>query len=238
VVCFMKEVTVTWPIEGTGFVLTYETGLANWWNRIGSVRYGPTSRALVASVRTSEQSPAFGRPRAVLRFMLHAGPVPPKRQEGKGARRLRFGRTWPRHRMETLPPSGEMMQQKVGRIDAMPNLLLKHPNTTLQRTSEACWNTLNMLLKHVKRTPENTWKPLQSYGTSKWNTCNVCVKYMQYPDKHTCNMRLENTDETYLWNTRNICLQHVSETIATYATSPDLLLQHPYETNATYIWNV
>jgi hypothetical protein len=29
VVCFMKEVTVTWPIEGTGFVLTYETGLAN-----------------------------------------------------------------------------------------------------------------------------------------------------------------------------------------------------------------
>jgi len=29
VVCFMKGVTVTWPIEGTG--------LPNWWNRIGSV---------------------------------------------------------------------------------------------------------------------------------------------------------------------------------------------------------
>jgi hypothetical protein len=48
-------------------------------------------------------------------------------------------------------------------------------------------------------------------------------------------MRLENTDETYLWNIR---MQHVSETSATYAicaTSLDLLLQHPYETNATYI---
>jgi hypothetical protein len=32
-----------------------------------------------------------------------------------------------------------------------------------------------------------------------------------------------------------IRLQHASETNATCATSPDLLLQHPYETIATYI---
>jgi hypothetical protein len=49
--------------------------------------------------------------------------------------------------------------------------------------------------------------------------------------------RLQHTSE----NKRNILnkhLQHASETLATYATCatfPDLLLQHLYETIATYI---
>jgi hypothetical protein len=45
---------------------------------------------------------------------------------------------------------------------------------------------------------EERHSTLSTFETSKYNTCNVCVKHMQHPDKHTCNMRLENTDETYL----------------------------------------
>jgi hypothetical protein len=33
--------------------------------------------------------------------------------------------------MDDLPASGETMQQKVGRRDATPDLLLKHLNTTV-----------------------------------------------------------------------------------------------------------
>jgi hypothetical protein len=33
--------------------------------------------------------------------------------------------------MDALPTPGETMQQKVGRRDATPNLLLKHANTTV-----------------------------------------------------------------------------------------------------------
>jgi hypothetical protein len=40
------------------------------------------------------------------------------------------------------------------------------------------------------------------------------------------------------WNIINKRLQHASETLATYATSPDLLLRHQNEIIATYIWNV
>ena len=87
---------------------------------------------VLASVRTSKPTPASGRPHAALCFALYAGPVPPERQEGKGARRLRFGRTQPRRRMDALPTPGEMMQQKVGRRYATPpDLLLKHPNATI-----------------------------------------------------------------------------------------------------------
>ena len=41
----------------------------------------------------------------------------------------------PRRRMDALPALGggqtETMQKKVGRTDATPDLLLKHPNTTV-----------------------------------------------------------------------------------------------------------
>jgi hypothetical protein len=33
--------------------------------------------------------------------------------------------------MDVLPAPEEMMQQKVGRRDATPDLLLKYPNTTI-----------------------------------------------------------------------------------------------------------
>jgi hypothetical protein len=41
-----------------------------------------------------------GCPRATLRFTLYAGLTSPERQERKDARRLRFGRTRQRHRMD------------------------------------------------------------------------------------------------------------------------------------------
>jgi hypothetical protein len=28
------------------------------------------------------------------------------------------------------------------------------------------------------------------------NTCYICVKHIQHSNKHTCNIRLEKTDET------------------------------------------
>jgi hypothetical protein len=37
--------------------------------------------------------------------------------------------------MDIMPAPGETMQQKVGKSDATPDLLLKHPNTT-QNMSE------------------------------------------------------------------------------------------------------
>ena len=39
--------------------------------------------------------------------------------------------TRPRRRMDALPVPRETMQQKVGRRDATPDLLLKHQNTTV-----------------------------------------------------------------------------------------------------------
>jgi hypothetical protein len=41
--------------------------------------------------------------RRVHYFALHAGPALPERQDGKGTRRLRFGRTQTRRRMGALP---------------------------------------------------------------------------------------------------------------------------------------
>jgi hypothetical protein len=72
-----------------------------------------------------------GRPRATLCFALHVGPMSPERQEGNGARHLQFGRTGQRRRMNALSAPRQTMQQKVGRRDVTPNLLLKHPNTTI-----------------------------------------------------------------------------------------------------------
>jgi hypothetical protein len=77
---------------------------------------------------------------------------------------------------------------------------------------------------------------------------------MQHPDRHTCTMHPENTNETYLWNiwnTRNIRLQHASKTIATYQHVQHLpiyfcnihmkQMQHTFEmheTLETYICNI
>ena len=87
----------------------------------------PDKKNARASARTSAWTPA---PLSVSRSTrgLHR----PSNKERKDARRLRFGRTQPRRRMDALPTPGEMMQQKVGRRYATPpDLLLKHPNATI-----------------------------------------------------------------------------------------------------------
>jgi hypothetical protein len=69
-----------------------------------------------------------------------------------------------------------------------------------------------------------------TFKTCRCNTCNICVKHMQHPDKHTCNICLKKIDETLETNVSNITvqpLQHMQHT--------DLLLQHLYETLATYL---
>jgi hypothetical protein len=56
--------------------------------------------------------------------------------------------------MDALPAPGEMMQQKVGRRDATPDLLLKHLKYNSCNIRLKAVETLrNMILKHLKKTP-------------------------------------------------------------------------------------
>jgi len=56
--------------------------------------------------------------------------------------------------MDALPALGETMQQKVGMRDATPDLLLKHPNTTVA-------TYVRRQLKHLKHTSETLEKHLK-----------------------------------------------------------------------------
>jgi hypothetical protein len=53
---------------------------------------------------------------------------------------------------------------------------------------------------------------------------------MQHPNKHIYNIRLKKIDETLKTEAYNIRVQPLQ-----HMQYPDLLLQHPYETIATYI---
>jgi hypothetical protein len=73
-------------------------------------------------------------------------------------------------------------------------------------------------------------KPLQKHTQHPDETlANICVKHMQHPDKHTCNVRLKKDEilGTKACNIRVQLLQHMQYL--------NLLLQHPYETLATYL---
>jgi hypothetical protein len=97
------------------------------------------------------------------------------------------------------------------------------------------WNIWNIQkndtcnLQHETTCCNIKLKQLKHFGTY---CCNICMKYMQHPDKK----RLQYTSGNK-WNILNKCLQHASETLVTYATSPDLLLQHQNRIITTYIWN-
>jgi hypothetical protein len=86
------------------------------------------------------------------------------------------------------------------------------------------WNTYIKHMKHLKN-------HCNTYTTSRKNTCNICVKHMQHLDKYTCNIHLKTNEtlRTDVWNISVQPLQHMQHS--------DLLLQHPYETLATYPWN-
>jgi hypothetical protein len=53
---------------------------------------------------------------------------------------------------------------------------------------------------------------------------------MQHPDKHTYNIHLKKTDKTLATEVCNISVQPLQ-----YMQHPDLLLQDPLETLATYL---
>jgi hypothetical protein len=53
---------------------------------------------------------------------------------------------------------------------------------------------------------------------------------MEHLDKHTCNIRLKNRDETLGPDACNIRVQSLQ-----HMQYPDVLLQHLYETLETYI---
>jgi hypothetical protein len=57
----------------------------------------------------------------------------------------------------------------------------------------------------------------------------MCVKHMRHPNKHTCNICLK-TNETFGTDACNIHVQPLQ-----YVQHSNLLLQHPYETLATYL---
>jgi hypothetical protein len=76
------------------------------------------------------------------------------------------------------------------------------------------WNTSNMCQKHLKKNLKTLEKLLQKICSIQKNTCNICVKHMQHPDKHTCNIRLKNRRN--IWNK---CLQHTWIVIPTHAIS-------------------
>jgi hypothetical protein len=80
------------------------------------------------------------------------------------------------------------------------------------------------IFKTLAKTPEKHLEAIVKHTQHPENTCNICVKHMQHPNKHTCNVRLEKTDETFGTDACNIRvepLQHMQH--------PDLLLQHTYE---------
>jgi protein-arginine kinase activator protein McsA len=79
----------------------------------------------------------------------------------------------------------------------------------IQKNSLATYK-MKTLLQHKTETDETFWNIL-----------------LQHPDQNACNICLE-TDETFSKKR----LQRASETLA---TSSGQLLQHPYETIATYL---
>jgi hypothetical protein len=110
----------------------------------------------------------------------------------------------------------------------------------LEHTLTTCvWNKYNIQIKHLQLA---IWKHLLQLKTEiaeafRVYSCNICVKHMQHPNKHTCNIRLkkqmkhlEHMLATYMYNHCNMCnitiyfcnihmkhLQHTSETLKTYS---------------------
>jgi hypothetical protein len=74
--------------------------------------------------------------------------------------------------MDALPASGETMQQKVERIDATPDLLLKHPNTTVTIY-------IRRQLKHLKHASETLEKTPETHLKTIATIHNIQIKHMQ-----------------------------------------------------------
>ena len=71
----------------------------------------------------------------------------------------------------------------------------------------------------------------KTYATSRWNTCDICVKHMQHPD---------GTLVTYVWNICNTQIKHMQHTSETAETFGTIHLQHTCIVMATYAtstWN-
>jgi hypothetical protein len=144
-----------------------------------------------------------------------------------------------------LPPDSLLSLCVGGTRELAPSSLHPHPPPALPRPHlrhpgcapiihPAPWNTCNM--KHLDAT----------YIGHRWNiwkyNCNICVKHMQHSDKILV---------TYVWKICNIhtkhllqyiseiffskLLQHRTENTCKNMEHPDLLLQDPYVTIATYL---
>jgi hypothetical protein len=122
-------------------------------------------------------------------------------------------------------------------------------NTRSTFETSGC-NTCNIYLKADETHETCIWNTRSTFEACRWNTCYIRTKelkhskhayetfakktpkdtsyvwkYMQHLDQNACNICLE-TDETVWTNTYNMSLK----TLATCATSPDLLSQHQYKT--------
>jgi hypothetical protein len=91
---------------------------------------------------------------------------------------------------------------------------------TTKTLETSCWNTCNILLKHLQHLIETLLTSTFNY----WNTWNLLLKHMQH---------LVETPATSYWNTFNIhfqLLKHLKPLVETHATSCwntyNILLKH------------
>jgi hypothetical protein len=120
---------------------------------------------------TSRWTLVSGCLRAALSSALHAGPTPSERQEGKGARRLWFGRTQPRRR--GCPAGTERDNATEGEAERC------NTRSTFEISK---YNSCNIRLKAVEiletsfwNTWKHTWKDLKTIATIR----NIQIKHMQ-----------------------------------------------------------
>jgi len=86
----------------------------------------------------------------------------------------------------------------------------------------------------------NMCKTQSNFTTYRWNTCNIRSKYLKHL-QHMLKTLAKHKKKT--WKHVYTHCKHQDKTLKStwntwiYMQHPDLVLQHPNETIATYVWN-
>ena len=119
------------------------------------------------------------------------------------------------------------------------------------------WNISKVLLQHLCEAYENIQiRTITTSSRNKWNilkqwfqqTFETNATWAKHPQIYLCNIltiQLQHTSEASETTERYNC-KHFETVLSTNLwnkcnmgkTSPDLLVQHPYDSTATYLWSI
>jgi hypothetical protein len=85
-------------------------------------------------------------------------------------------------------------------------------------------------MKHLKHATETLKKHYRHTQHSDKTLATYMRKHMEHPTKHACKIGKKTEKKTLETEPCNICVQQLQ-----HMQHPDLLLEYPYETLATYL---